>query len=85
MPYFIGLESKGYFEAATIGAEKNNKIIGEILRYYENRHFLLRAYALMNECIYISKPTYYYRLRQNTISTSAKTFRNMKDCCGNCM
>ena len=40
LPYFIGLESKGYFEAATIGAEKNNIFIGEILRYYENRHFI---------------------------------------------
>lgn len=40
LPYFIGLESKGYFEAATIGAEKNNKFIGEVLSYYKDRHFI---------------------------------------------
>lgn len=40
LPYFIGLESKAYFEAATIGAEKGNQFIGEVLEYYENRHFI---------------------------------------------
>lgn len=40
LPYFIGLESKGYFEAATIGAEKGNAFIGDVLKYYENRHFI---------------------------------------------
>lgn len=40
LPYFIGLESKQYFEAATIGAEKNNPFIGEILKYYKDRHFI---------------------------------------------
>lgn len=40
LPYFIGLESKEYFEAATIGAEKGNQFIGEVLKYYEGRHFV---------------------------------------------
>lgn len=40
LPYFIGLESKGYFEAATIGAEKGNRFIGEVLKCYEGRHFV---------------------------------------------
>ena len=43
LPYFIGLESKQYFEAATIGAEKNNPFIGEILKYYKDRHFIKSA------------------------------------------
>lgn len=40
LPYFIGLESKRYFEAATIGAEPYNAFIGDILKHYENRHFI---------------------------------------------
>lgn len=40
LPYFIGFESKQYFEAATIGSEKNNPFIKRILDYYENRHFI---------------------------------------------
>lgn len=40
LPYFIGFESKLYFEAATIGSEKNNPFIKKILDYYENRHFI---------------------------------------------
>lgn len=40
LPYFIGLESKQYFEAATIGAEPHNPFIGECLKHYENRHFI---------------------------------------------
>lgn len=40
LPYFIGLESKQYFEAATIGAEPHNAFIGECLKYYEHRHFI---------------------------------------------
>lgn len=43
LPYFIGYESKQYFEAATIGAEKGNAFIGKILQYYENRHFINEA------------------------------------------
>lgn len=40
LPYFIGLESKQYFEAATIGVEPHNAFIGECLKYYEHRHFI---------------------------------------------
>ena len=40
LPYFIGLESKQYFEAATIGSEPHNPFIGECLKHYENRHFI---------------------------------------------
>lgn len=39
LPYFMGLESKGIIEAATIGAEKKCPIIKELLEYYQGRHF----------------------------------------------
>lgn len=39
LPYFIGYESKQYFEAATIGAEKGNAFIGDLLDHYKDRHF----------------------------------------------
>lgn len=73
------------YSAVQFNLWKRNFLIDKKLTFkegalYDDWQFLLRAYALMNECIYISKPIYYYRLRQNTISTSAKTFRNMKDC-----
>lgn len=47
---------------------------------YDDWQFILRAFSLMNGCIYLGLPAYYYRVRQNTISTSAKTFRNVHDC-----
>ena len=40
LPYFIGYESKQYFEAAVIGAEKGNPFIGAVLAYYKDRHFV---------------------------------------------
>lgn len=40
LPYFIGLESSGHIEAATIGAEKHNEFLGKVLEYYQNRHFV---------------------------------------------
>lgn len=40
LPYFIGLESKGIIEAATMGAEKGNPFIADMLKYYKNRHFV---------------------------------------------
>lgn len=40
LPYFIGYESKQYFEAAVIGAEKGNPFIGDVLAYYKDRHFV---------------------------------------------
>ena len=40
LPYFIGYESKQYFEAAIIGAEKGNPFIGDVLAYYKDRHFV---------------------------------------------
>lgn len=40
LPYFIGYESKQYFEAATIGAEPKNPFIGKLLEYYKDRHFI---------------------------------------------
>lgn len=43
LPYFIGYESKQYFEAATIGAEKGNKFLYTILQYYKNRHFITKS------------------------------------------
>ena len=40
LPYFIGEDYEHCFEAAVIGAEKGTKWIGEILEYYEGRHFV---------------------------------------------
>lgn len=43
LPYFIGYESKQYFEAAVIGSEKGNPFIGDILEYYKDRHFIKKS------------------------------------------
>lgn len=40
LPYFIGEDYLGSFEAAVIGAEKHCPWIKEILKYYDNRHFV---------------------------------------------
>lgn len=40
MPYFIGMESAGFIEAATMGAEAHHPFFKKMLDYYENRHFL---------------------------------------------
>lgn len=41
LPYFIGQENTPFgVEAATIGCEKGFHLIGEMLRRYENRHFI---------------------------------------------
>ena len=40
LPYFMGLESKGIIEAATIGAEKGCPIIKDLMAHYEGRHFI---------------------------------------------
>lgn len=40
LPYFMGLESKGIVEAATIGAEKGCPIIKDLMSHYEGRHFV---------------------------------------------
>lgn len=39
LPYFIGMESAGYFEAATIGSEKGHPFLKYMLDYYKDRHF----------------------------------------------
>lgn len=41
LPYFIGFDSFGYFEAAVIGSEANVPWISKCLNYYADRHFLL--------------------------------------------
>lgn len=40
LPYFMGFESSGHIEAATIGAEKHNEFLGKMLEYYQGRHFV---------------------------------------------
>lgn len=40
LPYFIGQDYMGHFEAAIIGAEKHTGWIGEILARYDGRHFI---------------------------------------------
>lgn len=40
LPYFIGQDYTGLFEAAVIGAEKGTKWIGEVLDYYHDRSFI---------------------------------------------
>ncbi len=39
LPYFIGMESVGYFEAATMGCEKGFKLFDKMLEHYKGRHF----------------------------------------------
>ncbi len=46
LPYFVGLDSLGYFEAAVIGSEPNNPWIKRCLDYYIGRHFLLQNGSL---------------------------------------
>lgn len=58
----------------------NNGLRFKVGALYDDWQFILRAYAVMNRCNYIKIAAYYYRLRQNTISTSKKTFRNLYDC-----
>ena len=41
LPYFIGQENGGSFEPAIIGAEKGLTWIGDILKYYANRPFII--------------------------------------------
>lgn len=57
-----------------------NKLLFKEGALYDDWQFILRAFSLMDGCIYLGFPAYYYRVRQNTISTSAKTFRNVHDC-----
>ena len=40
LPYFMGMESAGFIEAATMGAEAHHPFFKKMLDYYENRHFL---------------------------------------------
>lgn len=40
LPYFMGIESAGFIEAATMGAEAHHPFLKKMLDYYENRHFL---------------------------------------------
>lgn len=40
LPYFMGMESAGFIEAATMGAEALHPFLKKMLDYYENRHFL---------------------------------------------
>lgn len=40
LPYFIGMESAGHFEAATMGSEKGHPLFGKMLEHYKDRHFL---------------------------------------------
>ena len=47
---------------------------------YDDWQFILRAYALMNKCVYLGIVMYNYRIRTNTISTCKKTFKHMHDC-----
>lgn len=47
---------------------------------YDDWQFLLRAFSLMNGCVYLNEALYYYRLRGNTISNASKSFRHLHDC-----
>lgn len=40
LPYFIGQSYTGAFEAAVIGAEKGTNWVADVLRRYDNRHFV---------------------------------------------
>ena len=40
LPYFMGMVSAGFIEAATMGAEAHHPFFQKMLDYYENRHFL---------------------------------------------
>lgn len=71
LPYFIGEEQGGNIEPAIIGCEKGWSFLGQMLSYYENRHFIIEGGcdmqtlpAIMSDEIHrhykyhkISKPT----------------------------
>lgn len=40
LPFFIGYEYQGYFEAAVIGSEQGNPFIGRLLKAYNEDHFV---------------------------------------------
>jgi mannosyltransferase OCH1-like enzyme len=42
LPYFIGLEHKGYIEAAILGSIPGNACFGKMLNHYENKSFVKR-------------------------------------------
>lgn len=46
LPYFIGSEGNGIIEAGIFGAEKGCSWIGECLKYYDNRKFILETGSL---------------------------------------
>lgn len=39
LPYFIGQESDGIWEAAVVGGESGMKLFGEMIRYYDTHRF----------------------------------------------
>lgn len=41
LPYFVGLDSCGYIEAAVLACEAGTPWIGQCLDYYNDRHFVL--------------------------------------------
>ena len=42
LPYFLGEENEGIWEAAVMGSEPGNVLFGEMLRYYDNRSFITK-------------------------------------------
>lgn len=51
LPYFIGEDVIGLFEAAVIGAEKETTWIKDILDYYTDRHFILPDKSLNTDTL----------------------------------
>lgn len=93
LPYFIGQDYMGFFEAAVIGAEKGTPWIGEILDRYKDRHFIAPDGAMDTQSLpYVFNdvltPRYRYRridslvdykLEKDVISVFNRDFFNSRD------
>lgn len=57
-----------------------NKLFFKPGALYDDWQFILRALSTVEKCQCVDFAPYNYRLRENTISTSKKTFRHLHDC-----
>lgn len=93
LPYFIGEDFVGSFEAAVIGTEKHCKWIKDILGYYTNRHFInnncldmLPLPAVFLNCLRgkytfkkINQVPPKYQSNSNTLNIFSKNFFNSRN------
>ena len=65
LPYFIGTDMIGYFEPAIIGAEKGISFIGDVLDYYNGKHFVNNNGVLATD---VPLPGIFYNVLKNAYS-----------------